>query len=204
MEEAKINSRKSKKPRIFILEDDACFRAILKKVCSQIGDTTVVGNVDSAIPILTSQAYDLLLLDWHLSLQLGSGTFLFSEIDNFQPKVERLALFSALDLPNVVKAMKSGVRDILWVGHPKSILKKKIRNSLNDLKSKKYDHSFPGYIANLLTEKAYHQKNTLFQARREFSRVFLQQLLDHGKFRKGQIATILDISSKTLRRYLYT
>ncbi len=192
----------SGKHSIFILEDDACYRSILENICSTFGETTAVDNIDSAIHDLTSRTYDLLLLDWHLIANRKWSLFLISEMDHFQPNAERLALFSALDLPNVLTALKSGFRDILHVADDKSVLEQKIRTFLEGMASKECLYSNLGNVANSLSEKAFYQNTKLFQAKRDFTRVFLEQILGQKKSQKRKIAAFVDVSPKTLERYL--
>lgn len=153
--------------------------------------------------LLTSEIFDLLLLDWHLQIHDKAWDLVKDEMEKFQPNVKRLALFKTLDLPSVVKAMKSGVQDIIWAGDDSLNIGLKIGNFLKPLNSREIHHFFLGFMMNSLAEKAITKKNTLFQARKEFSRVFLRQLLRMKKYKKGHFASLVSVSPKTLSRYLY-
>ncbi len=190
------------KIKIFIFEGDAVFRSTLEVICSRIGDTTAAETAESAIQTLTRQNYDLLLLDWKFNKDKDWALFLFSEIDDFQSKAERLALFPAQDLGDVVSAVKSGFRDVLFAGQDQAVLEKKIRESLADSTPKKSAHHTPTSADNALIEKAYYQKQTLFQAEKKFTKYFLERLMAENQFTKKQVAALMKISYKSLERYL--
>src|SRR5258708_28948628 len=118
--------------RILILAVDAHFRETLENVCSEIGETVMVSNVESALNYLTKKPFQLLLLDWHLNLR--DIPTLYSNIESFQSQACRIALFTLPDLPSVVAAMKSGASDILWAGQEKRILREKIKKCLTEAK----------------------------------------------------------------------
>jgi DNA-binding NtrC family response regulator len=186
--------------RILILEDDTCFREILENICSPMGETLAVGDIESALGLLAKQSFQLLLLDWHLN-QSGLSS-LYSIIENFQANTKRIALFTVPDLPNVIAAMKAGASDILWAAQEKNVLKEKISECLSQSTSPVFSHSFVSRLAETLTEKAMVQKTPLFQARREFSKTFLQQILSQQKLRRTQLANLMSVSPRTLHRHL--
>lgn len=185
---------------ILILEDDGFFRDVLKGVCADFGQTAAVGDVESALSLITQQNYQLLLLDWHL-VQPHKNSF-YSAVDHFQPGVIQLALFTAPDLNNVITAMKTGVSDILWAAQEKEDLKARISESLAHSKPSAIPHSFVSRLAESLTDKAMVQKTSLFQARREFSRTFLHQILIQQKMRRSELANLMNVSPRTLHRHL--
>ncbi len=188
---------------IFILEDDSCLRSILDNVCSKLAKTTAVDNVKSAVRELTCRAFGLLLLDWHLIFQPNEAIFLLPKIDRFQPDAVRIALFSAMELQNTVEAFKSGFKDVLWLGHDKSVIERKIREFLDKTVHKKNFRPNLGHISDLMIENAFCQKTPFFQTRKLFSKIFLQQLMDNGKLQNGQIVKLMGVSYKTLDRLLY-
>jgi DNA-binding NtrC family response regulator len=188
------------KLKIFILEDDTYFRNILQEVCGSLGEVFAVGEIESALNILEKQSFDLLLLDWHLNQARLSP--LSSFIENFQTGIRKIALFTVPDLPNVISAIKGGNCDILWAAQEKSILKEKIKECLALPANVRYTHSFISHLAETLTEKAMIQKTSLFQARREFSKTFLQQILSQQNLRRTQLASLMSVSPRTLHRHL--
>jgi DNA-binding NtrC family response regulator len=186
--------------RILILEDDAYFRNILENICKPMGETLAVGDIESALGLLTKQSFQLLLLDWHLNQTEISS--LYSIIENFHPGAKRIALFTVPDLPNLIAAMKAGAVDILWAAQDKETLKEKISECLSKSTPQVFAHSFVSRLAETLTEKAMVQKTSLFQARREFSKTFLQQILSQQKLRRTQLASLMSVSPRTLHRHL--
>jgi DNA-binding NtrC family response regulator len=188
------------KPKIFILEDDTYFRTILQDVCGSFAEVFAAGEIESALNMLEKQSFDLLLLDWHLNQARLSP--LSSFIENFQTGIRKVALFTVPDLPSVIAAVKAGNCDILWATQEKSLLKEKIRECLSMPANVHYTHSFISHLAETLTEKAMMQKTSLFQARREFSKTFLQQILNQQNLRRTQLASLMSVSPRTLHRHL--
>lgn len=186
--------------RILILEDDAYFRKILEAICGEIGETFAAGDIKTALGLIAKYSFQLLLLDWHLNPPDVSN--LYASIENFQANTPRIALFTVPDLPNVVAAMKSGAFDILWAGQDKGAMKEKIKDSLARPQPRVYEHSYVSRLAESLTERAIAERTKFFQARREFSKTFLQQILSQQKFRRTQLAYMMGISPRTLHRHL--
>jgi DNA-binding NtrC family response regulator len=184
--------------QILILEDDAYFRGILEGVCGELGTTFSAADVPSAISLLSKHFFKLLLLDWYLN---PSNPTLFSAIENFQPNAQKIALFTVPDLNHVIEAMKAGACDILWASLDRATLKEKVGESLTQKKKTTLSYSL-SRLAESITEKAMLQKTSLFQARREFSKTFLQQILCQQKMRRAQLADLMDVSPRTLHRHL--
>jgi len=186
--------------RILILEDDAWFREILESLCSEFGEITTGTNIETALNHIATCPFKLLLLDWHLC-QPDASAF-FSTIKNFQADVSCIALFTVPRLSSVITAMKAGASDILWASQEKSVLKAKIEECLAREKPQVFDHFCATQLADNITEKAMTRKIPLFQARKEFSKTFLQQVLSHDNLRKTQVADFLNVSPRTLYRHL--
>jgi DNA-binding NtrC family response regulator len=189
---------KSTKPLIFILEDDAYFRNLLENVCGELGAVLAAADIRTAAELLTANSFQVLLLDWHLNL---SDPSLQSAIENFQSGADRLALFTVPDLHHVIGAMKAGASDILWATLEREKLKEKLMDVLGQGRRSRSSYSL-SRLAESITEKAMVQKSSLFQARREFSRIFLQQLLSQQKMRRAQLADLISVSPRTLHRHL--
>ncbi len=186
--------------KILILEDDAYFRDILQDVCETFGEVFAIGDIQSALDLLEKQSFELLLLDWHLNRVYFSP--LLSLVENFQTNAKKIALFTVPDLPNVISAIKAGNCDILWAAQEKRLLKAKIEECLSQPLNFHYPHSFISHLAATLTEKAMVQKTSLFQARREFSKTFLRQILSQQKLKRTQLASLMSVSPRTLHRHL--
>ncbi len=186
--------------KILILEDDLCFQTILQDVCQPFGKVFAVGDVESALDLLEKQSFQLLLLDWHLNQACFSPLLLF--LENFQAGAKKIALFKVPDLPSVISAIKAGNYDILWATQEKRVLKRKIKACLSQPLNSDYAHSFVSHLTEILTEKAIIQKTTFFQARREFSKTFLHQILNQQKLKRSQLANLMSVSPRTLHRHL--
>lgn len=191
---------KGKKKQILILEDDGYFRGQLENICQQMADTVAVGDIEAALGYLTRQTFHLLLLDWHLIQNNLSS--LYSTFENFQPDASKISLFTVPDLANVISAMKSGSSDVLWTNQDPQVLKEKITETLAQDKPRTIPHSFVSKLAETLTEKSMAQKTSLFTARREFSKTFLNQVLSQQKLRRTQLASFMSVSPRTLHRHL--
>ena len=175
------------KSQILILEDDAYFRNQLESSCPEMADIEAVGDVSSALGLLVQHNFDLIMVDWHL-IQADLLSF-NSTIENFQPNVVLMSLFTVPDLANVISAMKLGASDIIWAAQDPKAMKEKIIEALSVPKPK-------------AIEKAMTQKTSLFKARREFSRTFLHQILTQQNLRRTQLASLMSVSPRTLHRHL--
>jgi len=83
----------------------------------------------------------------------------------------------------------------------KTLLKAKIKEALFQEKRPRSGYSLT-QLAETLTEKAMTQKTSLFSARKEFSRIFLKQILWQQKLRRTQLADLMQVSPRTLHRHL--
>jgi DNA-binding NtrC family response regulator len=190
----------NQKHHILILDDDAYFRNQLVSSCPEVAQIESVGDVESALGLMAHHSFDLILMDWHL-IQTDLSSF-YSTLENFQANAVFMALFTVPDLANVITAMKSGARDIIWAAQDSATMRAKIVEALSIPRTKAIAHSFVSKLAESLTEKAITQKTTLFKARREFSKTFLHQILTQQNLRRTQLASLMSVSPRTLHRHL--
>lgn len=186
--------------KILILQNNVGFRQTLENICNKIAETYAVADTETALNLMSKGSFQLLLLDWHLNPLDASN--LFSAAECFQTNVPRISLLMTPDLPNVIAAMKSGASDILWASQEKTELEEKIKESLSSFQPKVYSHSYLARLADNSTEKAMSQKTSLFHARREFSKTFLQQILSRQKLKRTRLAELMGVSPRTLHRHL--
>jgi len=187
-----------KELRFLILEDDAGFRKILENICDEMGKTTAVGDVESASKHLTQHNFDVILLDWHLNHEE-----LDRRILRFQPDAPRIALFTVPSLSDVIRAMKMGAEDVFWFTQERRVLIEKIKNCVRVGKqTNPYQHAFVAELAESLSERAFLQEMSLFKARKEFSRTFIQYLLRQPNIQRDRLASMMNVSLRTLHRYL--
>jgi DNA-binding NtrC family response regulator len=189
-----------KSTKILILENEVFFRDRLQGLCSEMGRTFVADDMESALELLTQHSFQLLLLDWHL-VQLDFSDF-WSIIDNLQPDAFRIALFRSPLLQDVIAAMKSGMNDVFWAYQDTAVLKSKLKDSLSREKPSTVTHSYISQLADFLTDRAVSKKTSLSEARKEFSKIFLSQILSQQKIRRFQLADLMSVTSRTLRRHL--
>jgi len=185
--------------RILILESDPSFCEHLKVTCGEFGKTTVAHDLSTALDAITQDPFQLLLINGHLSAE--DNFTLNTALEDFQPEAKRLSLFTSPDLASVINAMKGGAYDILWAAMDKSTLKAKVREAIALERRPRNNFSLT-QLAESLTEKAMDQKTTLFSARKEFSRIFLKQILWQQKLRRTQLADLMQVSPRTLHRHL--
>lgn len=185
---------------ILILEDDPQFRARLNEICAGFGKTMAVDDADEALGLLIRQSFRFLLLNWNL-VQTDPSSFALA-INSFQPKASRAALFNVPHLNPVIGAMKSGMGDVLWAGEDTAVLKEKIKDCLAQVKPAPVAYSSVSQLAESISDKAIKQKISFFKARKEFSKTFLFQILSLRKMRRAQLASFMNVSSRTLHRHL--
>jgi DNA-binding NtrC family response regulator len=186
--------------KILILEKATSFRTSLKSLCSEVGRTWIADDMKSASILLTRHSFDLQLLNWEM---IQSDPSIFGSMtDPAQPPVCRIALVKAPRLNEVVTAMKSGMDDVFWDVQDASLLKEKIKDALVRKKNSVIIHSCVSQLVESLVRKSLDQKLSLFRARKEFSKVFLAQILKHQKISRTQLADLMNITPRTLYRYL--
>lgn len=186
--------------KILILENEVSFRGRLKGLCSDMGKTWAVNDMESALELIRRHSFQLLLLDWHL-IQADFSAF-WSTIDNFQPNSCRIALFTSPQLNDVIAAMKSEMSDVLWAYQNSAVLKVKIKDALSQEKPSTIVHSYVSQWVDSLTDRAVTRKTSLSKARKEFSKTFLSQILSQNKMRHSQLADAMHITARTLHRHL--
>lgn len=187
-----------KELRFLVLEDDAGFRNILENICAEMGKVTVVSDVESAAKQIAQQKFQVLLLDWHLNTDDFNR-----HLARFQPHAVRIALFTVPNLTDVVRAMKMGARDVFWGTQPRQVLIEKTKECLESPKrTSPFQHAFLSELAESLSEKAFLQQLPLFRARKEFSKTFIQTLLTQPNVQREKLASLINISLRTLHRYL--
>jgi len=185
--------------RILILEENSAFQDLLGIICQEIGKTAVVSDVPTALDVLTQEPFDLVLLSG--TLPAHELAAVNSTLKDFQPHAQRLALFTNPDLMGVIEAMKNGAQDILWAAMPREVLKTKLKETLHHAPKPAPNNSL-SKLADTLTEKSLVQKTSFIKARREFSRIFLKQVLWQQKLKRTQLAGLMQISPRTLHRHL--
>ncbi len=187
-----------KELRFLVLEDDAGFRQVLESICAEVGKVTAVADVEAASKHLTQHSFDVLLLDWHLN----SDEF-NRRVVRFQANAPRIALFTVPGLEDVIKAMKMGAADVFWTTQDRQILIDKIKICVGSVKrSNPFQHAFVSELAESLSEKAFLQELSLFRARKEFSKTFIQYLLNQPNIQRDRLASLMNVSLRTLHRYL--
>jgi len=98
--------------------------------------------------------------------------------------------------------MKSGMNDVLWPDLEDKILTRRIKDPVSERPSPPIVHAYIPQLAEIFVNKSLARKTSFFKARKEFSRVFLRQMLNHQKLRRRQLADLMGVSSRTLHRHI--
>jgi DNA-binding NtrC family response regulator len=185
---------------ILILERDSFFRDRLRDICAEMGKTWVTDNWESTLNLLSRRSFGLLLLDWDV-IQPDFSSIL-QMMDHFQPQARGIVLFNTFELNDVIRVMKAGMNDALWEYQGHAVLREKIKDALAEEKSSISAHSYVLQLAETIADRAAAQKMSLYKARKEFSKTFLSQILKHQKMKRYQLAGLMNVSLRTLRRHL--
>ncbi len=188
------------KKRILILQMNPVFLKKLVKSCSSLGDVFTAQSPEEALEAVSLNTFDLLLLQWELIS--ADKPLNFETIRQFQPKSAKIALLHISDLSSVISAMKTGFTDIIWFGIERILLKQKLEDSLTFSPMTGVNHTHMTPLVKALTQRNLDQKATLFQARKEFSKLFLQMMMKHSRLRRPELAALLEVSPRTLQRHL--
>jgi len=188
------------KKQILILQQDPNFADSLETACVPLGDTVSFQNTAEAMEAISLRNFDLVLLQWELFSDEGSLDF--RTLCQLQPLSLKMALFKTPELTSAVLAMKMGFTDIIWFQMDPASLVQKIQDSLTRNQVKKPIHTHLSPLMESLVRRSLDQKATLFQARRQFYRMFLNKVLDNTDLNRQELATLLEVSPRTLHRYI--
>jgi len=189
-----------KSTHILILKKEDSFRDRLKGFCADVGKTRVASDMESAFDLITRHSFQLLLLDWDL-IQPEFSVF-WQMLDNFQPDARKIALFKAPQLYDVIAVMKAGMNNVFWENQDSEVLKGKLKDALSQEKPDAVAHSYISQLAECLADRAVARKTSLFKARKEFSKTFLNQILKQQKLKHYQLAGLMSVTPRTLHRQL--
>lgn len=186
--------------QIFILLTEPLFRKSLEMVCHSLGTLRSSSDAEDAWLSLASNRYDLLLIQWDSIAP--SGPLDFQKLCLLQPHGVKVVLFQTSDLSSVISAMKMGFDDVIWTQMEHSALTRKIKASLsgNRRKGRGYTHLSP--MVETIAKQSFDKKDTLSKARKSFYRVFIKMLLDQTRMTCHQLAALLNVSPRTLQRYI--
>jgi DNA-binding response OmpR family regulator len=168
--------------------------------CGSQVNTVCVQTPEEVLEAISVKNFDLLLLQW--DFLSSEGSLNFNILCQLQPESKKIALFQTPDLPSVVLAMKMGFDDIVWAKIGPVSLNQKIKDALAHSQAKKIRHTHLSPLVDSLAQRSLDKKATLFQARREFYRLFLQKILINTSLPRHKLAALLEVSPRTLHRHL--
>ena len=188
------------KKEVLILQVDPIFVKCLEMACGSLVNIVCVQTPEDVLEAISVSNFDLLLLQW--DFLSSDGNLNFKILCQLQPESKKIALFQTPDLPSVVLAMKMGFDDILWAKVGPVSMNQKIKDSLAHSQAPKIRHTHLSPLVDSLAQRSLDKKATLFQARREFYRLFLQKILINTSLPRHKLATLLEVSPRTLHRHL--
>ncbi len=188
------------KKDVLILPMDPIFAKCLEMACGTLANTLCVQSPEEVLEAISLRNFDLLLLQWDF---LSSDRNLnFKTLCQLQPESKKIALFQTPELPSVVLARKMGFDDILWAKIGPVSMNQKIKDTLAHSPAQRLRHTHLSPLVDSMAQRSLDKKATLFQARREFYRLFLQKILITTSLPRHKLASLLEVSPRTLHRHL--
>jgi DNA-binding NtrC family response regulator len=188
------------KKQILILHEDPVFLNALESVCLPLGEIYSIHRAEEALEPFSLIRFDLLLLQWDLFSTQGSLDF--NSFCQLQPESVKVAIFKNPDLKSVVSAMKSGVVDVLSAQMELASLAQKIQDYLSGKQAVKIRHVSLAPFIETLTQNGMESQTTLYQARKEFYKLFVRIICGHSNLTRERLASLLEVSPRTLQRYI--
>jgi len=186
--------------QILILQKDPAFIEKVETVCPSYVVITPVQSPEDALESLSLIKYDLLLLQY--DLLSCSKTLEVHTIEQLQPGRPKIALFQTPELSSLISAMKAGFMDVIWHFIELDEMALKIQDALFENRSVEIHHIHLSPMVESLARQSLNQKATLFQARKAFFHRFISLIRDKSNLSRYELASILEISPRTLQRYL--
>lgn len=186
--------------QILILRKDPAFIEKLELYCHSIAFVSSVQSLEDLLEAISLKKFDLLLLQWDFfSLD---NSFDFNTIEQLQPETAKIALFQNPELSALVSAMKIGCIDAIWPYIEPNEMLIKIQDALSGKRRIEIPHTHLSPIVESLARQSFEQKATLFQARKAFFHQFIGMILDNSNLSRYQLASLLEVSPRTLQRYI--
>ncbi len=186
--------------KMLIFHTDHTVQIKLEAACRPLGEIQLVQSSDEALEAANIQNFDLLLLQWEFPSDDGMGDI--QTIFHLQPQSVKVALVYPPQLSLVVSAIKSGFADILSCQMEEKLLASKLEAFLS-LEPRWEKRPAPlSSLVNLQVKRCIDQKTSLAQARRLFFKQFLVLILNKTDLPREALASLLEISPRTLQRYI--
>lgn len=122
--------------KILTIDDSNSLRFMMVKLLKDIGyrNITALGSAEEALPLISKEHYDLILLDWNLPVI--SGLDLLKQIRS-NPKTEKIAVIMVTTVhekANILQALKIGVQGYILKPVERSKLEEKIKQIEAEIK----------------------------------------------------------------------
>jgi two-component system chemotaxis response regulator CheY len=122
--------------KILIVDDSNSLRVMMVKLLKDIGykNITALGSAEEALPLMSNEHYDLILLDWNLPVV--SGLDFLKQIRS-NPKTEKIAVIMVTTVhekANILQALKIGVQGYILKPVERSKLEDKLKQIEAEIK----------------------------------------------------------------------
>jgi two-component system, chemotaxis family, chemotaxis protein CheY len=118
-----------KQLQILIVDDSATLRYIVVKMIRELGYSTplAVGSAEEALPVLSNQKIDLLLLDWNLPQMSGLDLLRHIRATSAMAGLNVVMVTTMHERKNILEALKVGLQGYLLKPINKDALSNKIK-----------------------------------------------------------------------------
>jgi two-component system chemotaxis response regulator CheY len=115
--------------RILVVEDSSTLRFMLVKMLRELGYTNLsaVGSAEEAMPMLSNDKYDLVLLDWNLPQMSGIDLLRYVRASPPIAKTSVIMVTTVHERNNILKALQVGLQGYMLKPIQKNIVAEKLK-----------------------------------------------------------------------------
>jgi CheY-like chemotaxis protein len=187
--------------RVLIAEDDSAIRTALMMACEGLARYECVQDARTARERMSTESFDLLLLDWNL--EPGGGEELVRTAERLQPSAWRIALFTIPVVDGLVEAMRAGFHDAWWVARGMELRDQVIGCWLaKNPDSKGVSPLALDRLADMMSARASAKRTSFFKARRDFSKTLIREVASRQGMSRESLARWMGVSVRTIQRLL--
>ena len=121
--------------KILIIDDSNTLRFVIIKMLQELGyrDIHAVATAEEAMPLVTNENYDLVLLDWNLPRMSGLDFLKYLRENHRTEKLKVIMVTTVQEKSNIIKAAKLGIKGYIIKPVTRELLSLKIAE-LDDVK----------------------------------------------------------------------
>lgn len=115
--------------KILIVDDSSTIRFMVVKILREMGckDIIAVESAEQALPVMSTEKIDLVLLDWNLPKMAGIDFLSIIRQDSAYKKVKVLMVTTVNEKSNILKALKIGIQGYLVKPINREVLEAKVK-----------------------------------------------------------------------------